>query len=486
MCKRIISCVILNLLFTQNAFANNDSPHYQYIEKLIQQTIPTANVGILVQDPTTGVVVYERRSQEYFAPASTTKVFTAAAGLLSLGADYTYKTSILINQKQLHNNKLLGNLYIQFTGDPTLTSNDLQQLITQVKSKGINEIQGNIVLDTSRFQDPTVAQGWSADSLSWYYAAPISSVILNENVVKLTVNSNKPVGQKATVSLALNEPITIALATNLSIVSTAQAQSECVIDIKSSANNHMNIAGCWPAEKLPRTLKVAISDPDFAAKQLVAQFLKSQNIAFSGKIIIGQVPKTEQEVIAQHTSEPLNELLNPILADSNNLYADSLLKTLGYTSYNTGTFQIGLKALMATLAKQGKNDLADLKLFDGSGLSRYNLVTPSQLVSLLALVYNDPKIASHFKQALPIAGETGTLANRMQSAELKGKLRAKTGSLQGVTTLAGYLKKPDNKDLIIVVMVDNIAQNPEKVREFQEALCHLFVNDPNNLRTAAS
>ena len=248
----------------------------------------------------------------------------------------------------------------------------------------------------------------------------------------------------------------------------------------------MNIAGCWPAEKLPRTLKVAISDPDFAAKQLVAQFLKSQNIAFSGKIIIGQVPKTEQEVIAQHTSEPLNELLNPILADSNNLYADSLLKTLGYTSYNTGTFQIGLKALMATLAKQGKNDLADLKLFDGSGLSRYNLVTPSQLVSLLALVYNDPKIASHFKQALPIAGETGTLANRMQSAELKGKLRAKTGSLQGVTTLAGYLKKPDNKDLIIVVMVDNIAQNPEKVREFQEALCHLFVNDPNNLRTAAS
>lgn len=439
------------------------------IEQSIQDILPNASVGILVQDANTGEIFYEKQSHELFPPASAAKVFTAASGLRLLGADYTYATTVMIDKNQLKQGKLQGDLYIQFSGDPSFKVEDLKKLLAQLKGVGIQSIEGNIIIDDTRFQRPDYAMGWSQDSLSWYYAAPITTVMLNENLIKLSLNSSKAIGEKAEIAFAADETIKPSLTQDISIVSMEEANGHCQIQIQLNEENGIFVSGCWPQKSSPDALKVALKNPNILAKKIILDYLVDERIVLKGRIITGSTPKNTP-VVALHRSQPLRELLKPLLQDSNNLYADSLVKTLGDVKFQKGTFQMGVQAIKDTLMNKNPGDFLTVQLLDGSGLSRYNLVTPSQFSKVLLSVYHDNAVKDAFIEALPRSGESGTLKGRMDSIELKGKVKAKTGTMMNDSSLVGYLTTPSRKDLVVVILMDHI-HDVKKARDLQDALC---------------
>jgi len=472
--------ILLSSILSFMAIAQPQNSLDTQIEALIQNTLPNASIGILLQDAKSGKVLYERRSQEAFPPASTTKLFTAAAALLALKPDYQYKTVVAIAPGTLQNGTLQGNLYVQFSGDPTLTTTDLTQLIKDLKASGLARIQGNIILDASRFSGAAYGLGISADSMNWYFSAPITSVILNENKAKIILNSNKALGDTVEVALTPDEPLKLVLEQDLVTVTESDAQNKCQIQIDMNPENVLAIKGCWPQNKEPSVLQVAVKNPTLIAKKIILETLKSENIRFDGTLEVkwsARNPKTlnipkDLTVLATHASKPLAVLLGPLLLDSNNIYAQSITKTLGYQQYQTGTFQAGVLAMQEILEPMGV-DFSKLKILEGSGESRYNLVPPRQLGQLLFAVYQDKTINADFMQNLPIFGESGTLKRRELEA-IKGKVLAKTGSLNGVSTLAGYLKSASENEMILVIMIDHLLDK-DKVRDFENNLLKLLV-----------
>lgn len=452
---------------TQALLANN-------VESLIQQHIPNVKVGIVLMDPNTGKVLYEKNANQLFTPASTTKLLTATAGLLTLGSDYRFETLVKANLQNLKAGQLTGDLTFVFNGDPSLTTADVKALIATISEQGITEIKGDVIIDDSRFQSPDYAMGWSAESLAWYYAAPITTIMLDQNQLGISIESNPVLGEKATVSWLAPEamPSSFSLQSNILSVSTEDADTVCQIEVEMNNHNALSLKGCWPSEPEPRHLKIALKNPYAAMEQLLIETFKNNHICLTGKIKRG-VASEKDPTITTHYSKPLSDLLKNILQGSNNVYAEALLKTLGVTQFQRGTFQSGSRAVQAILEPVTGISATDWRLLDGSGLSNYNLVTPMHLAHLLATVQNHPTITTTFKEALPISGIDGTLKNR--SGELQGKLRAKTGTLSGTSSLAGFLTTKSNKELILVVMCDHFLQPRATVKAFEDKLSELWM-----------
>lgn len=471
--KRFISLLLLTLFFSFSSvvFAN---PPAQKIEALLQEKFPEASVGILVQDAGSGKIVYERRSNNAFAPASILKIFTVAAALKILKPDFQYETNIK-KDKPSSSNVSKQNLYIQFSGDPSFTAEQLKTLLQKaMENKNKEKFNGDVVIDGTLFQEPDYPMGWSWNSLPWYFAAPVKAVILNENKIGIKIASNKVLNQKAQVSIDANETINLPLESDLISVKEETAQKECSISVETKENNKTIIKGCWPQHNDADSLKLAIKHPEALVHQLVVKWFDEMKIDWTGKVKLGKTP-SQAELLAQHKSLPLKELIKPLLLESNNLYSESLLKTLGAKQLHRGTFQAGTQVIENFLKQHHAIDDKMLNIEDGSGGSRYNLITAKQMIQVLRGLYQDINLRELLLSALPISGETGTLKKRMLQPELKGRVYAKTGHISGVSTLAGYLKPEHKPDLIFVIMINNTLADKEQTHQLEEQLLLEFI-----------
>ncbi len=435
----------------------------------IQSNYPTQTLGMIVQDAKTGKVLYEKQSKEAFEPASTTKLFTAAAMLLEFGPQFQYETTLKFNTNDKKEQVLKGNIYIQFTGDPSFSRQDLTQLIKAIKDFGIEKIAGNIIIDNTRFQAPYYAWGWTWNSLPWYFSAPITTVIVDENSVGVRFTSNQSLGGKATLSYL--KPLPLGNITQHVItVTERESNEECEIMLSMDDKNNLQAGGCWPKHDTADDLKLAIKNPDYLVQKLILEDLKASHITFSGKINFEKMPEN-LETISRHLSPALQDLIKPVLQDSNNIYSDSFFKTLGFKRFQKGSFQAGGRAFQAIAEEKLQLSVNDIKLWDGSGGSRYNLISPASLGKLLYMMYNHPTLSKIFIDAMSIAGETGTLKKRFLSSDLKGKIRAKTGSLQNESTLAGFITTQNNKDLIFVIMINNSPKDASSLERIHDEIC---------------
>lgn len=473
----------------------------QRIEKIIQQKLPNTPVGIFLQDAKTGKILYERRAFETFLPASTVKVISTATSLFLLGPQYQYETSFKVasndkvetggkaakaaiddnsdnnslrEKKNIQSGILKGNLYLEFSGDPSFKTEDLQKLVQDLKASGIKQIQGNLVIDDSLFKGKVHPYGWMADDLTWYFAARVSSVILDENKVKLLVKSNKTLGEKATVVLAPENTLPIKISQAVVSVTETEAEENCELDVLMDNDNNINIKGCWPSKEKEDELKVAVQNPNLVAMQILKKALKANNITLTGKIVFGLTPK-KASVLVSHRSPPLEVLIKTILQDSNNLYAESLLKTMGVQKFQQGTFQAGLRAMKAVLNKDFAIDTTTIRLLDASGGSRYNAITPEVLGRVLYVMYHNPNFGQLFQDSLPNSGKSGTLEKRMASFDLNTVIHAKTGTMTGVSALAGYISNQKKEDLIFVIMINGAVGESASSKQLENELCKIFV-----------
>ncbi len=447
------------------------------ITYMIKSTLPDATVGVTVQDVDSGKILYEYHGAKNFTPASTAKLFTAAAALKELGPDYRYDTALFYDKISVKDHVLNGDVAVKFSGDPSLQLANIHGLLKKLHAVKVQTIKGDLILDDTVFEGPLIGHGWTWDSTPWYYSAPVAAIIIGYNQLGVTLFPCAEIGGKVGAALDPMHPATrfTALKSDLRAVTFEDSETICQINAVVDEQNNVELGGCWPLGTQPVHLKLAVKNPRLLAQKLILEALRNLNIKFSGKVKFNKVPDNLVK-LAHHESEPLSVLLNAILADSDNLYAESLTKTLGAKLYGVGSFKTGALAVKNVLSNVTGIDFNQTRMLDGSGESRYNLITPLQLTRLLYTMQHEPKLGPHFRNALALSGVNGTLQKRFASFDTKANINAKTGTLTGVSTLAGYFKTRSHHNLIVTIMINHALDSNAMLKQFENELCYFLMN----------
>lgn len=448
---------IVTFFFCQISFAVNQCCYEVCINKLLRKNKEDLNIGIVISDPKTGRIIYQKNPNHYFVPASSLKLLTAYTALKRLSPDYHFQTSLLTDLTKLNNGILDDNLVVKFDGDPTLTSNDLEQLFQDLKNKGVNRINGKIIVQETPDDAQPWPQGISHDDLKFCYAAPISSIIIDENCVAMNV-----VPHDQHIELEHNQPLFVDV-DKMSL----EIGDKDEVELFANENNNYHLLG---KIKSPLHLNIAIQNNHLYAKKFIYYLLQKNNILHSKAIEFSQESYGSNEAVS-HQSQDLAAIIRYMLKESNNCVANAVFKKLAST-----TSEQKASWLQAVDIVKKDNDALlqnrDIKIYEGAGISRYDLITPKHLIKILHAIYGDNRLRDYFLTALPISGVDGTLKDRMQN--LKGKVIAKTGSFTGISALTGYIKTKQNRVLAFAIMINNGISDNKDYKDLEDKLCKII------------
>lgn len=431
--------------------------------------------GILIQPLSSTATLYSRDSTKYFIPASNVKLLTTAAALQKLGAYFRIKTSVYSGGN--------GSLYVAGRGDPSIAEAQLQDLAQQLKRRGVDRIN-ELIGDDSYFQGSAVNPNWEWEDVQAGYGAPVNSLIFNQNAIELVL-SPQAIGQPLKVTFA--EP---KLANQWQIlnnsVTVAPNESEFIEVGREFERSAIRVSGQLKVGAESESAYVAVVNPANNFLDHFQQVLAAEGIPVKQAVVASSSRNYQQE-LAFVESPPLAELVKETNRESNNLYAEVLLRLLGKVTGKmpvpqtvTGkmpvpqedTGEIGLKELKTALTQLGVNPNSYI-LADGSGLSRHNLISPEALVQTLKLMANSPA-GSIYRASLPVAGENGTLKNRINNTANRVILQAKTGTLSGVSALSGYIEVANYEPLVFSIIVNQSDLSAAKLRSATDEIVLLL------------
>jgi D-alanyl-D-alanine carboxypeptidase/D-alanyl-D-alanine-endopeptidase (penicillin-binding protein 4) len=418
--------------------------------------------------------IFSTNAEKLFIPASTAKLFTAALALDRLGAEFRIRTSAYAGSPPDAQGTVRGDLVVFGRGDPSFDAAAaggdwdcvFAPLAESLCRAGVKAVTGNLVADASFFRGPAIGSGWEQSDLPWYYAAEVSALSLNDNAIEVIVRPARVAGRAAEVFLF--PPASGLVIGNLTQTLPRGGIRRIEI-VPAQARRTVFVRGQIPIEATPVTESVSVPRPAEWFGRLFKAVLERRGVSVRGRVveINGEYPAPLADLgrlreLGFVESPPLRELLPRMLKPSQNLHAQLWLLQAGATEPPGGDTaeQAGLRALTRFLAAAGIG--ADEARFDeGSGLSRHNMVTPRALVQLLRFMARHPHAKVYF-DALPVAGVDGTLKTRFRGTIAEGNLRAKTGSLDQVHTLAGLVTTKAGERLIFALMLNNYAAPPER------------------------
>lgn len=441
------------------------------------------SIGVLVKSADTGAILYERNATQNFTPASTLKLMTAATALTYLGPNYIFKTQFLTDAKESQNTILNGNLYIKFTGDPELTVADLDAMIAALERQGVHQVTGNLIIDDTDMDRENMAPGWLPDEQIVCYAAPSNAIIINRNCFGFNIVSGVKNGDPVQVKM---DPNLANISVNSQAI-TNSARNACGLELKPSGNNTGTnaylLTGCMRPRKTIGA-GAALNDTRATGTSVVKYLLQQYCILVNGQILYTKTPNNLR-VLVNHDSRPVSALVTRMLKKSDNLIAGSLFKKVGGIYFNTaGSWRNGVQAEHGILAPKTGIDFSKVNIFDGSGLSRLDAVSPEMFGKLLYYTFRMP-FNDVFFQALPISGIDGTLKGRLGGVTL-GKIHAKTGTMDGTSGLAGYIKTLNHQNLIFAILINNPAGPKGSQGNFhyiEDRICtFLALRAPNNVQ----
>lgn len=441
------------------------------INQIVQSLDHKAEVGIVIKSMKYGDTFYTKNQYQLFTPASVMKILVAEAALLYLGPDYKFPTTLLTDAVDTTDGVIKGNVYLIQTGDPTLTYDDLTDLMVSVKTQSIQTITGNVVIDNTAYDDSHFGPGWMFDDKRYCFSAPISASIINHNCLYLKVVPGKKVGEYATV---VQSPRYFYGVIKNSVMTKA-SKARCGLQLDTQSNV-ISLTGCIPKSKGPWGVSIVIADINEYNKALLRNLMQRYGIHVQGQVIQGNAP-THLRSIAIHESEPLYILINEMLKTSNNVIAGSIFKKLGeFYSRAPGSWNNGGEAVKQILAQKAGVDTRDMAEIDGSGLSQSNRIKPLQMMQVLDFAYHHYATNVEFISALPISGVDGTLKHRL--GQITRKVRAKTGTLaeSGVVALAGYVISKEKEPIAFVIMVNGHSGNVWQYRELEDKIVMALTN----------
>lgn len=451
-------CLFLLFFFSNTIALSIKKTADRFITTIAQNE--KAHIGLIIENEHTKKALFTYQGNQYFLPASIQKLFTASAAVLLLKPNFHFTTTLGYTGKITHSN-LIGDLYIQFTGDPTLTSTQLKHLLQILTKANIKRITGKIYLDKKTFNSVPYPPGIIWDNLSYGFSSPTSAMILDENQFLLHFIPRKNFLRP---TLKADLPKQAASFTNL-VTTTNNAKEDCPITIYSNSENHYTIGGCLNRNRGNQLRTLAIRDIARIGILDITRDLKQQKIKFNPHLQYQPLPKNAI-ILKSHHSQPLKKIIHKMLKESDNLISNVLLKTIGaHYFHQTGNWQNGLKALAQILQPITHINFKKTRITDGAGLSRYNLIQPRQVLLLLNAIQKNAILKTTILPALPIAGVDGTLSHRLSILKRYRRLHAKTGTMTGVSNLAGYLHTRHYGNLSFAIMINGFIKHPRDIEK---------------------
>jgi D-alanyl-D-alanine carboxypeptidase/D-alanyl-D-alanine-endopeptidase (penicillin-binding protein 4) len=503
-----------------------------------------ASWGIWIADASTGETLYEQNADRLFTPASNLKLVTTALAAASLSPDFRFRTTLEARGTLSVAGTLTGDLVLVGRGDPDLSNRKfpyagkveregapekvLAELADAAVAHGLKEIRGDVAGDDSYFPFDPYPEGWTVGDLYFGFGAPVSAIILNDNIVSIEVSPGPQVGDPAAlvVSPFAGDPpfgyevVTGAAGTPVKFAVVRQARPKTTL-----------LRGSIPLGAPSAKLELAMDDPAEYSARALKLLLEARGVHITGeaRAIHGAPPKRGDVpelpsipapktsgpdarvvpiapdaptginsggpspppsviapapgastmdnglVLAEHQSPPLMEMLRVVNKVSENLHAEILLRSVAKEKTGSGTIDDGIKTAGEFLRSVGIAD-GDIVQEDGSGLSPANLVTPRALGNLLLWISRQPW-ANDFAATLPIAGVDGTLETRMKNSQAAGRIFAKTGSLEHVHTISGYATTLRGERLVFSIMDSNDAEKARDASAVIDALCLAMVEE---------
>jgi len=412
-------------------------------------------------------IIYEYNSDMTLIPASVTKLFTTAAALHYLGPDYTYTTTLYRRGEIMADGTLSGDLILRGTGDPTLSSrfstsaaNLFEGLAAAVKNMGITAINGDIICDDSYFG----AKGGVSGNTN-YCGLILNALSFNRSYIDVVVRPGKQ--YKAPALVSFDPPLNCLTISNHAVTGSSRSRTQLNIN---NGGDSISINGSICSRRREYRKHVSVSPPALLAGGALKTALLSAGVKINGAVRYApqpmNVPKafgipqigtsngdiTVEAVTTLH-SPPLSYILQTTNKNSNNFYAEQLLRSIGAAVKGEGSVTKGIEAVKDFLA-QLDIKAWDIFLADGSGLSRANMVSAKQVVKLLQYMHSHQHF-SYFLDSLSIAGMDGTLRRRYIQTSGNNNLYGKTGTLNQVRTLAGYVNTKDGEPLAFCILLNN-------------------------------
>jgi serine-type D-Ala-D-Ala carboxypeptidase/endopeptidase (penicillin-binding protein 4) len=422
------------------------------IETILQQpSLRSAYWGILVQDLASGATPYARNADQLFLPASNAKLLTTAAALAALTPQFQRQTPFFAAGQP----PALEVLRVVGQGDPTLSDKQLDQVAIALQAKGVRSI-GTLVGDDSLFTGNLIEPSWAWEDLQGGDGLPINSLMLNGNVYSMQLTPQQLGQPLRSQWLSTGVPKNVAVQNRTLTVGASVPESiETLWE-----GNQLVVKAQLRAGAAPETIDVPVVNPGANFLERLRTILGDRQIQVR-QVSLANVPVPQPKTlpIASIPFPPLSTLMAEINQNSNNFYAEATLRLLTSTSpgdASKSTAQRGLAILSQTLTRLGV-DTAGYRLIDGSGLSRKNLVSPRALVQTLRAMAQ-PQYRENFRASLPVAGQSGTLRRRFAGTAVQGRLWAKTGTLQGISALSGYLERSGTSPLAFSVLANHSTQ----------------------------
>ena len=421
--------------------------------------------GIVVESLDRQERLFELNPRTLLVPASTAKLVAVAAAAEAVGWDFRFSTGLSMSGRmvdvaggsQSDPSTLQGDLLVSGSGDPSIggrAGEDLDAWIAAIKARGIRRIEGRIIGDDNAIEEPRPSLAWAWDDLGYPTGALFGALNYAENRLTVTVAPGMAAGAPGTLaveSFASDRPLINR------VVTGAVGSAQQIWPEQRPGELALTIAGSIPVGAPPARLIVSAGNPTLWFASVLRSRLIAAGIPVTGAAVDAddlEVPldRASLSSIYVHQSRTLAELAKPLLKDSLNLYAEAVMR-LNASRQSVATNDAALEGVRQRLASWGV-PAAGQQLVDGSGLSRRDVINTETLVSVLRRLH-DPSNMSPWMQALPVAGVDGSLETRMRGTAAAGNVRAKTGTMSNVRSLAGYVTTSDGERLVFAVIVNN-------------------------------
>ncbi len=435
--------------------------------RMLTPAVARGRIGIKIVSLNSGKVVFENDADKYYMPASNMKNFTVSAALERLGPDFKFITSVYAGALPDANGVIKGDLRIYGRGDVSISTafnngdyyKGLDNLVDKIGAAGVKRVEGSLVADESYFKGFAIPGTWEWDDLQTYYGTEISALPLNDNAIDISVQP----GLAGYDCLVRVSPENAVMWIENRCKTTSKAIPGKLSVTKKLDQNVLQIAGTMSESDKDYKSSIAISHPAELFVALLKKRLELKGITFTGNshaMTAGVIIPLPQVEIAKLESPPFSIIAAKTMKPSQNMYTETILWTLGEevgrkarASGDSG--QIGLSVVKAFMKQIGVPDDGIVQ-YDGSGLSRHDLITPSAVVTLYTYMAKQSKYAQAWRDSLTIGGVDGTLANRFKGTAAAGNMRGKTGTIDQVSALSGYITTAAGEHLVVSFVINGV------------------------------
>jgi len=427
---------------------------------LADKSVAGGRISVLVERARGGPSIYTRNADERLHPASNNKVVTTAAALSLLGPAYRWQTDLVADRYEAG---VAQNLFLVGRGDPRFVSESLWKMVDDARIRGLHEVTGNIIVDDTWFTADRMAPGFDDKDQDSAYRAATGAMSLNFNSVSIQILPGKKVGDAPRV---IPRPDSGFL--DLKVTATTSSRGRAKIRAgarKSKDRTRLTVSGRIPLKHAGIITRKRIDNPPLYAGFALAHALKRAGIVFKGRVRVGKAPSKSRRLV-RHWSPPLGQVAADVNKLSNNFMAEHLVRTLGRTE-GAGDWRTGTKVVSRFLRE--KIGLKGFRYVNGSGLFGDSAFSARDLVKVLRYMHKRNPPMPEFAASLAIGSTDGTLRRRVKGAPV-GALRAKTGTLDGVICLSGYLIFADGTPGVFSILLNDVPGRPWKIWALQDQI----------------